>query len=72
MEIVEGKDKPSEGKHARLECEEELGSIIASLCLYVTKSTHGSGRPCAFGSGFGHALILLALRSKGSVSAAVI
>lgn len=64
VEIVEGKDKPSEGPDSVVEFKDELGAI-PSLVTRMTKSIWGTSRVVLLDSGFGYLPSLQALRAKG-------
>ena len=70
MEIVEGKDKPTEGPHSTSQYS-DLGKT-AGLVRRMTKSIHGSGRVVILDSGFGFLPVVSALKATGLFATAVI
>ena len=72
IELVQGKDIPTEGEFKHEEFEEEFGSKVAALVVRMTRSLWGSGRTVMMDSGFGYIPSVVQLRAKGLFSTTVI
>ena len=72
MEIVEGKDQPSQGEHGTVEFEKEFGLKVAALVVRMTKSIWGTGRCVLMDSGFGYIPCIVQLKNKGLFSTMVV
>ena len=66
IEIVEGKDQPTEGEHSTIKYEVEFASKVGALVVRMTEGLHGSGRTVILDSGFGYVPSVVQLRNRGA------
>ena len=71
IELVEGKDKPSEGPNSEVEYLDQLGATPA-LVTRMTRSIWGTGRVVLLDSVFGYLRCLQVLKRKGFFGTCVI
>ena len=71
IELVEGKDRPSQGDYSVVEYEDQFGKV-GGLVTRMTQPIWGSSRVVLLDSGFGYLNCLQALNSKGLYGTMVI
>ena len=72
VEIVEGKDKPTEGPHSLKEFEEQMDLNVAALVARICKCIQGSVHVVVLDSGFGYVLTVVELLKMGQYSTCVV
>lgn len=72
VEIVEGKDQPTEGPHSSKEFEGQMDSNVAALVARMCKCIQGSARVVVLDSGFGYVPTVVELLKMGLYSTCVV